>query len=314
MDKIETPCFLVGSVRSGSTMLRLLLDHHPRIAFNLESEFIVSQIKPDGAFPDMARYRDWLSKDRVFQHSRFAVDPSLGFEELVNDFLHQKMVRDGKEIVGATVHEHYSWLPLIWPNARYIYLYRDPRDVSNSIVQMGWAGNAFAASEYWLRAEDEWDKVCSRVPESRRIEVKYERLVAEPRAELGRICDFLGVDYSDRMYEYEETTGYKRPDTQLVRQWKKRTREIDVRLLEARVGNRLLTRGYELSGYRSIELSRTRRGYHNLRSRVGRFMWRTRKYGLPLVAQEVLSRRMGLRGINANCRKRIDAIIDANLR
>ena len=37
----ETPVFLIGSERSGTTLLRLMLDHHPNIAFNLESDFLV---------------------------------------------------------------------------------------------------------------------------------------------------------------------------------------------------------------------------------------------------------------------------------
>lgn len=39
--KIEPPFFLIGSERSGTTLLRLMLDHHPNIAFNLESGFLV---------------------------------------------------------------------------------------------------------------------------------------------------------------------------------------------------------------------------------------------------------------------------------
>ena len=59
--QIRSPVFLIGAERSGTTLLRLMLDHHPDIAFNLESEFLVSRISDSGAFPDMAAYRRSLA-------------------------------------------------------------------------------------------------------------------------------------------------------------------------------------------------------------------------------------------------------------
>ena len=50
---ILRPVFLVGSERSGTTLLRLMLDHHPDIAFNLESVYIVAKISEDGTFPEL---------------------------------------------------------------------------------------------------------------------------------------------------------------------------------------------------------------------------------------------------------------------
>ena len=109
-NQIEQPVFLVGSERSGSTLLRLMLDHHPEIAFNLESEFLVEQISDEGVFPVMERYHDWLNQDRVFKHSNFDVDTHLDFVDLLNNFLRQKLVRDNKKFIGATVIHHFSSL------------------------------------------------------------------------------------------------------------------------------------------------------------------------------------------------------------
>src|SRR6185437_10567826 len=98
--KIETPIFLIGSERSGTTLLRLMLDHHPEIAFNLESEFLVEEISAAGTFPDMAGYRHKLRESRVFRHSRFDIRDDLDYPALMNDFLWQKLQRDRKRIVG----------------------------------------------------------------------------------------------------------------------------------------------------------------------------------------------------------------------
>ena len=71
---MQSMFFLVGSERSGSTMFRLMLDHHPDIACNLESDFLVSQMTDQGEFPDVQEYASYLQQDRVFRHSRFVVD------------------------------------------------------------------------------------------------------------------------------------------------------------------------------------------------------------------------------------------------
>ena len=48
---IEEPIFLVGAERSGTTLMRLMLDSHPDVAFGEEFEFAVTHIGADGTFP-----------------------------------------------------------------------------------------------------------------------------------------------------------------------------------------------------------------------------------------------------------------------
>ena len=137
--------FLVGSERSGTTLLRLMLDHHPEIAFEKEFDFVVSKVSETGAFPQVDAYLEWLATVRA---ADYAIDRSLDYRSLVTDFLRQKQAASGgKPRVGATVHRDFDRLRFIWPDARYIHLVRDPRDVSRSVVQKGWAGNVYQGSE-----------------------------------------------------------------------------------------------------------------------------------------------------------------------
>jgi hypothetical protein len=248
MHGIDQPVFLVGSERSGTTLMRLMLDHHPEIAFNLESEFLVTRIRDDCCYPDITAYIDWLEHDRVFQHSHFKITDGLGYAALVNDFLEQKRNRDGKPYVGATVHYQFGKLACVWPHAKFIYLCRDGRDVANSVVQMGWAGNVYVAADLWLEAEREWAEFRPRLAGGQWIEVRYEDLIADPRGTLGTICDFIGVGYDDRMFGYVEDSSYGLPDARFMYQWKSRMSERDIRLAEAKLAAGLLSRGYELSG------------------------------------------------------------------
>jgi hypothetical protein len=311
---IENPVFLIGSERSGTTLLRLMLDHHPDVAFNLESEFLVSEISDVGAFPDAAAYRHKLRQDRVFGHSHFTIREDLEFPALVNDFLRQKLERDGKRIVGATVHYGFSKLRYLWPNAKYIYLLRDGRDVACSVVEMGWAGNTYVGANWWLEAEREWAEYQTSLPCDRWIEVRYEDLVANSQAQLRRVCDFIGVSFSERMYDYTLTSRYSLPDPAQTFKWRRKLQPRELQLLEARIGLQLAARGYELGCAASPPLSQTRGRWMQWRSRLVVVRKRISMLGFRLFALESLSRRLGWTTLHRRTRRTIDVIIDQNLR
>lgn len=313
MRTVDEPVFLVGSIRSGTTLLRLMLDSHPDIACNLESEYLVSQLPDAGGFPDMAAFRAWLRGDRVFRHSCFEIDDRLDYVGLANDFLAQKMTRDGKRMVGATVHLDYARLPRIWPRAKYIYLYRDGRDVADSIMRMGLAGNVYVASDWWLRDEAEWQRLRATLPADRWIELRYEDLVADPAGSLTRLCGFLGVAYSERMFDYTRHSSYKKPDPRLTYQWKRKMKPADLGLLEARIGSLLAHRGYEPSGVPPRHVGWLGERLIRLHSRLGAMVFRMNKFGLGLTVQEFLSRRLGLRRWNLLAVSRMDKIVDEHL-
>ena len=310
----QEPVFLVGSERSGTTMLRLMLDHNPEVAFNQESEFFVTCVSDSGEFPKLDAYRKFLLEDRVFRHTGFTIDENLGFRALLNDFLRQKRDRDNKRIVGATVHYQFRKLGYVWPRARYIYLFRDGRDVASSVVQMGWAGNEYVAADTWLSAEAEWSGLRHTLKPADWIEVRYEELTADPRAELRRICDFMGVAYSERMFDYVNTSTYSWPDPGNNYKWRRTTSRKKLQLLEARIGSRLRERGYELSSEEIVLPSRARDAWLKLHSRLCTLRFRIANFGLGLVLVETLSRRLGWAGMHRAAQRAIDRIVDQNLK
>jgi hypothetical protein len=136
----NAPIFLVGAERSGTTLLRLLLDSHPQITFQFEFEYAVDKINALGEYPDLKDYYQYLETHRIFQMRPFKIDKSLSYPALVQSFLIQKQAETGKPIIGATVHHNFSHLLQLWPEARFIHLLRDGRDVARSVKEMGWTG------------------------------------------------------------------------------------------------------------------------------------------------------------------------------
>jgi hypothetical protein len=305
---VERPIFLVGSERSGTTLVRLMLDHHPMLAFFFEFEYSILSMSDDGGWPDLREYHAHLRKDRIFNHARLSIDEGLDFPHLVDSFLVQKRDRDGKPIVGATVHYHFDRLLKIWPDARFIHIVRDGRDVARSIIEMGWAGNMYTAVDHWIHAEATWEEMCKTLPESRRVEIRYEALVTEPEKTLARVCDWIGVPYDPAMLSYSEHSTYGPPSPKAIGQWRRKLAPREVALAESRIGDMLRERGYEPSGFPVPDVAPTRRILLKVHDRIGRVRFRLKRYGGLLYAIDFAARRGRLQGMQEWAGRRIQNI------
>lgn len=310
----EQPAFIVGAVRSGTTLLRLMLDHHPELAFHFEFEFAVDQVAADGSFPSLKQYHDYLSQHRVFQLSEGVIDPSLSFQELVNSFLEQKRLRDNKLFVGATVHHHIDRIQHLWPEAKYIHLLRDGRDVARSCKMMGWAGNMYHAVDRWIDAELTWKRLRKHISKEHQLEVRYEDLIREPEQTLSQICQFLGVEFDEQIYDYASTSTYDMPDASLIAQWRNKLADEEVQLAEARISEMLVERGYELSGLPLKEVTPAEQKRLAMQDRLWRARFRMRRYGLPLFATDFVARRLPLDGLARRCKDKINTIDNQHIR
>jgi len=308
------PIFLVGAERSGTTMLRLMLDHHPDIAFFSEFEFASERISDRGDFPEVASYREWLRSDRIFAESGFEVDDTLDYPDLVRSFLDQKRDRDRKPLVGATVHTGFDHLESIWPGARYIHLLRDPRDVARSTIAMGWAGNVWTGVERWLRAESTWSRLRDRLPRDRWIELHYESLVQDPERELQAICDLLGIRYDARMLSYPEHSSYPAPDPSVANRWQQDLSDSDIGLVEQRVGSRLSECGYEPSGVAAVSVTPRMERRMRRQDWIARIRFRIRRHGVFLFTAEYLSRKLGLDTLHTPVMHRMHDVTRRHLR
>jgi len=287
------PFFLVGSERSGTTLLRLMLAHHARIECAPEFEFLVEELPPAGGWPDMQAYREWLATNRIFLPHGLAIDAGLDYPALMKSFLAQYARPSGKPVHGATCHKHFDRLLRIWPRARFVHLLRDGRDVARSCIGMGWAGNVWHGAQRWIDAQELWDALAPRLEPACRHELRYEDLIRAPEQELARLCRFLGVDYDPGMLDYSADSSYERPDPALIAQWKRKLTPAELALLEARIGPRLRKAGYEESGVPPARVGAWRRLTLAAQDRCARFQFRRRRYGLAWLVRSRLARLAG---------------------
>ncbi len=309
----DSPVFLVGAERSGTTMLRLMLDHHPRIAWLNEFEYAVDMVGQDGGYPDVAEYVQWLGQHRIFRATGFEADSTLGYEQLIDGFLAQRKTNTGKPIAGATVHRDFDRLLKLYPEARFIHLVRDPRDVSPSVIKMGWAGNVYTACTPWIEAEQCWDRVEALTSDERWIQIRYEDLLENPQQQLSRACELIGVEFDPAMLGFHEDTSYRPPDSSASQRWKKTLSKKQVRLIESRCGETLIKRGYEGVHDRARGPGAAGRLYLSAQNRAWRMKARIDRFGFGLWMRAIVAKRFSPNGMYPRVKARMDEITKSRL-
>lgn len=310
---IEHPVFLVGAERSGTTMLRLMLDHHPDIAWLNEFEYAVDMVGDDATTPELDAYIAWLKQHRIFGATGFEIDPSLDYQRLVHSFLEQRRERERKPIIGATVHRHFDRLIALFPNTKFIHLVRDPRDVAPSVINMGWAGNVYHACTPWIEAERVWDSIEQQISSDRFVHIQYEELLAHPERELTRACELIGVEYDAAMLGFHEDTSYRPPDASASQRWKKTLDDKKVQLIESRCAEILRRRGYECVHENPKQPAAMSKLFLAIDNKLGRTRARIAKFGFSLWIRSLIARRLSPNRAYPRIKAQMDDVIRSNL-
>jgi hypothetical protein len=300
------PVFVVGAVRTGSTMLWLMLDSHPQIRNPGEFDFLIDRVGNDGQLPDIDQYRRWLSTHRGFLQASLTVDPHLDYRQLMRSFIDQ--LWQDKKILTLNMHRHFERIPFLFPGARYIHLTRDPRDVARSSIALGMAGNLYRGVDIWATAERSWDGLVSTLTPDRYLEVRYEVLLENVVEELTRICRFLGLAYSPSMLSYPSRSTYSAPDPKLRYQWKGRCASRELQWVDWKLRDMLVRRNYELSGFgprkpTPLELVRLR-----LQDKLYRTRFRIGRYGYGLHLENFLATSLHIPAWRDACQRRMNRI------
>lgn len=282
MTLISQPVFLIGAERSGTTLLRLMLKSHSHLSWCYEFEYSVDLISHEGGWPALEDYYEWLSTHRVFQATNFQIDRQLNYPQLVNSFLIQQKNREGKPLIGATVHRHFDRLLKIWPDAKFIHIVRDGRDVARSCIGMGWVGNVWTGVERWIEAENLWADLKQSLSEEQQIEITYEALITQTEVTLTKLCDFMGIAFEPEMLDYYKTSSYDLPSPKLVYQWKQKLSDREIQLVESRISQMLVERNYQLSGLSALKVDGFLEKKLRLQCRSKRVGFRIKQLGLFL--------------------------------
>lgn len=309
--------FVVGTTRSGTSLLSLMLRNHPSIAYPGEFEWAVDYMTGPDSYPPIDAYADRLSMDRHYRHHRPAIDASLSYPDLVRSFLAQMKHEQAPEkpLAGASVHRHFDRLLHLFPGARYVHIVRDPRDVARSWIEFGWEGNGWACGREWAALETLWDRVRTRIAPGHVHELRFEDLVREPRAELARLCAFLGVPYAESMLRYHETSTYGPVDASQIGKWRTTLPLADQRRVDGEIGAELLaSRGYAPCGAPPRRAGPLEARWLALDDRWQRWRKRIARFGFGVWVCDHVALALGLEAWHRRIELRRQAIINASLK
>jgi Sulfotransferase family len=288
------PLIVLGVRRSGTTLLRVVLDRHSELAIPDESYFVPqlagrqrSSIDVDAFVDDLRRIRTLRDWDVSVEDVRARLRPGMPLGEAIAAVYETYAADLGKSRWGDKTPMYMQHLPLLerlWPDALYVHLIRDGRDAAVSfltmpegIVTKTWAHPATAADFacQWRSEVKAARALGGRVGSDRYLEVRYEALVADPPAEIERICAFAGLTFEPGMLDYAghvdvsakpHQQSLMRPPTPALRDWRTEFRPEDVASFETIAGDLLGELGYELAAdpHRSLPAG-ARRTWYGLR-------------------------------------------------
>lgn len=290
----DSPDFvIVGPLRAGTTMFRLMIGHHPKIAEIGEFEESVALMGASG-FPTAEHYKDWLATHRVAQSRDYALpEHPTDYQSIVHAMWTQLAAEHhDARVIGCTIHSRIDRVLDLWPNTKLICLVRDPRDVCRSCVGMGWFGHPAAATSHWLDPINRWESARDRLPPDRWTTVRYEDLLNEPERELSKCTELLGLEYDPTMLSYHESTSYERLDPNLAEQWRRKMHPRTAEIIDARCTPKMQEYNYAPSTDNARDASWSESCSIKLSNRLGRLRWRINRYGLPLVLSWAMAKRL----------------------
>lgn len=303
---IEPKAIIVyGALRSGTTMLRLMIDAHPRLACTGEHDFLFEYLTSDD--PRTAVY-DWpaMEADMIYQTAGLTRKPGLDGMAALADFLAQ-MGGDKRTTPVLMVHRMLERMRRLLPSAPVIHMLRDPRDVARSGLKLNFAGHVMFGVDHWVETERDW-QAHGLQDGLDAMTLRYEDLVRAPTDELARLCGFLGLDFDPAMLSYDGTTTYEKPDASLIDQWKHKLSPREIQLIEYRIGDLLEAAGYAPSGYDPLPPSALEGVTLSLQNRAR--IWRVmiNRYGIVDPVARGVGRRLGLTGVARAAQARMDKV------
>lgn len=221
--------FMIGTQRSGSNLLRLMLNQLPEIAAPHPPHILLRMVPlvESGAYGNPAEPGDFemlvedvcrlvelnpipwtdVRLDRKAIADRSRKKNLLGVMEAAYDTMAEAW---GKSDWCCKSLDNIHYLPEIethFNGPRYIYLYRDGRDVALSFQK------ALVGEKHFYHIAREWARtqrlalaLAPNVPEERFFKVSYEQILEAPQTVMQNLCGFLGQDYDPSMLSFHESS------------------------------------------------------------------------------------------------------------
>ena len=208
------PIFIFSLPRSGSTLLQRILAQSPQIStsaepwillpfvYTLKSRGIISEYWHTSAVAAIEDFYDGFpngKKDYIDELREFILNLYKKSADSKSQYFLDKTPR---------YHLICDEIINLFPDGKFIFLWRNPLAVVSSIIQ-SWCNGKWRIVIYNIDLYKGIEKLLKTfiANKSQFLAVKYENLVQKPSIELNRICDYLALDYNDEMIRSFKSTS-----------------------------------------------------------------------------------------------------------
>lgn len=275
---IDNPIFIIGTERSGSNLLRLILNTHSEICVPHPPHIFKYFGKLCGSYQDLDdinfekltrdvcllvnnHIHPWeikIEPDSIAKKSRYS--SLYGIYEAIYD---EYLINSGKKRWGCKSTFMIEYIDEICKHVKepkFLWLIRDVRDVVVSSKKSVFNPNhAYFVSKLWNEQQELGLAAEKKLPKNQILRIKYEDLIAMPHETVKNITNFLEIPFQDEMLDYYETNTAKKSSTLSV-SWENTSKPIikdnymkfpiflskeEIELIEHISGSMLQKFGYE---------------------------------------------------------------------
>jgi hypothetical protein len=201
------------------------------------------------------RWKDWESTDDMLRDALLSLrNPSLA--QVVDAVFRECGNPDGKPRWGDKTPKYIDEVPRLHemiPDAKFIHIVRDGRDVCTSLRRLTWHGESiYSIAEYWRDVVHAGRAAERLLGPDQYLQIAYEDLVLNPEDVLRRVCSFLGEEFEPAMLDFHEhadrnvaqfekeegihTKTRRPPQSSDVYRWKTEMSLVHVAMFEAFAG------------------------------------------------------------------------------
>ncbi len=240
--------FIVGSPRSGTTLLRHIVSAHPAITITPEAHWIPLFFQEKrGLTPEGMITPQFV--DQLLEHPKFALFripkeevlalAENGYPQTYASFITRIFDlygrKQGKALVGNKTPDsarRIRTLHTLWPEARFVHLIRDGRNVALSLMSWPrvaqkrpgtfstWKDDPVSTAAMWWELNVRGGREAGRTLDPRLyFEIRYESLIANPEQECRALCAFMGLPFHEAMLRHQDVRPGQGPKVAAKRDW-----------------------------------------------------------------------------------------------
>jgi len=274
MDKISI--FIVGVPRSGTKLLRELLNNHSKIFFPKHEAYFIPHLARRYGKKKLNAHEVSNAVDEIknslffFYYGKEKID----FEKFksYNCTIHELLsmiwqelaiIKNGTkaDILGDKTPRNINHIPFLmeyFNESRFIHIVRDPRDNVLS-AQKAWNKNIFRAAHKWQKSINIIDKI--EEGRGRLMEIRYEDLLLDTDTTLEKVCQFVDINYEKGMGTLKTKVALvddkgAKIDKKNYNKYLRRLNEDEIRAIECLTKKGLQRYNYTIN-FQDVEFSYT---------------------------------------------------------